>query len=75
MSTNGSTKMKNYTSERNTRENIWIVVSVQSGIPVDVKVFRNKDLAYEFAVKLRDNIDPDMDRISVFEIPLPDGIG
>jgi hypothetical protein len=68
MSINGSSELSN------SMENIWIVVYVQNGIPVDVKVFRNKDMAFDLALKLREDINPDMDRVSVFEFSLPNGV-
>ena len=49
----------------------WIVVEVNSGIPVDVRTFTNQDLATEYLEGLRQNLNPDNDEVGIFEIDLP----
>jgi hypothetical protein len=49
----------------------WIVVEVNSGIPVDVRIFTKQDLATEYLGGLRQNLNPDNDEVGIFEVDLP----
>ncbi len=53
---------------RHSPEKIWIVVAVESGIPVIVRSFRNRDQANKLAVQLRRDSNPEDDEIAVFEL-------
>lgn len=49
---------------------VWIVVEVQSGIPVAVKAFSSYELANEYSESLRKSLNPDNDEIGIFQINL-----
>jgi hypothetical protein len=55
------------------REMLWIVVAVESGIPVVVKGFRSKDRADELALKLRKDSNPEDDEVAIFRIGISHG--
>jgi len=49
-------------------ELLWVVVEVQSGIPVEVKAYRNKRSAVRREQFLRKRMRPDYDEVSIFEV-------
>jgi hypothetical protein len=51
-------------------EKIWVVVLVESGIPISVEVFRNFIEAKKREKVLRSQSRPDNDEIGFFELPL-----
>jgi len=58
-------------SEKGTDKATWIVVEVNSGIPVEVKAFSNQDRAIDYLEGLRQSLNPDNDEADVFKIDLP----
>lgn len=52
----------------------WIVVEVNSGIPVGVQAFSNQDTAINYLESLRENLNPDNDEAGIFEINLSSDI-
>lgn len=46
----------------------WIVVEVQSGIPVSVKAFSSYELAYKFSESLREKLNLDHDETGIFPL-------
>ena len=48
----------------------WIVVEVNSGVPVEVKAFSNQDVATKYLEDLRQRLNPDNDEAGIFEIEL-----
>ena len=49
---------------------VWIVVEVQSGVPVAVKAFSAYESADEYSVSLRESINLDNDEIGIFQVQL-----
>lgn len=49
-------------------ELLWVVVEVQSGIPVEVKAYRNKRSAVSREQFLRKRMRPDHDEVGIFEV-------
>jgi hypothetical protein len=49
---------------------IWIVVEVQSGIPVEIKTFPTFELANAYSEELRNSLNLDNDETGVFSITL-----
>ncbi len=47
---------------------IWVVVEVQSGIPVKVKAFSSYKLAYEYSESLRETLNLDNAETGIFKI-------
>lgn len=58
---------------RYSRERVWVVVAVESGIPVAVKGFRRKECAHVLAHKVRKEANPQDDEVAIFEIHIPRG--
>jgi hypothetical protein len=54
---------------------IWVSVLVQSGIPVDVRAFRDSRSARSQLKLWRKDIRPDYDEGAVFEVEVPSEIG
>ncbi len=54
----------------NSSTSIWVVVEVQSGIPVRIKAFSGYDEAEKYSESLRFHLNPDNDETGVFEINL-----
>ncbi len=52
-------------------ENIWVVVEVMSGIPVDVHLFRDEKDAWKTEASIRKNLRPDYDEAGVFCVEMP----
>ena len=61
-------KRKNMARQR--KQNIWIVVSVLSGIPVEVEGYRDRRAAEKREKMLRKGMRPDYDEIGLFEISI-----
>lgn len=55
---------------KNNDENYWVVVLVESGIPVSADIFPSCDQALAFEEKLRSQIRSDNDEIGIFESSL-----
>lgn len=53
------------------RDNLWIVVEVQSGIAADVKTYRTESAAERRISYRRKLLSPDDDDIQIFEARLP----
>jgi hypothetical protein len=49
------------------KNNIWVVVTVESGIPTDVQIFTEEKAAQEYSSMCRQHINPEDDEISLFE--------
>jgi len=49
---------------------IWVVVKVESGIPVMVEAFRDRQLAEGQEQSWRRHMRPDYDEIGVFEVQI-----
>ena len=49
----------------------WIVVEVRSGIPIEVKVFSNKENATGYIKSLREELNLENDETGIFEVDLP----
>lgn len=49
---------------------LWVVVKVESGIPVTVEVYRDKQLAEMRERSLRTCMRPDDDEIGLFELQI-----
>ena len=58
--------------ERNYPNSLWVVVEVQSGIPVTAEGFLAWEPAEQREKYLRERMNPENDEIGVFEIPIPD---
>jgi hypothetical protein len=54
---------------------VWVSVLVQSGIPVDVRAFRDSRSAQSQLKLWRKDIRPDYDDGAVFEVDFPSEIG
>lgn len=52
-------------------EDIWVVVEVMSGIPVDVQVFRDEKSAWKTEASIRKQLRPDYDEAGVFCVEFP----
>lgn len=50
-------------------KNFWIVVLVESGIPVSIDAFASFDQARTHETTLRSQISQDSDEVGVFELP------
>ncbi len=50
---------------------IWVVVSVESGIPVSAEPFSSPSAALKRERALRNRMNPDNDETRVFEVPMP----
>ena len=48
----------------------WVVVEVRSGIPVEVKAFPNQEIATEYLISLRENLNLNNDEAGIFEVNL-----
>jgi hypothetical protein len=46
---------------------VWVVVEVESGIPVLAEVFANKTTAKSRERTLREDLRPDYDEVGIFE--------
>jgi hypothetical protein len=53
------------------RDNLWIVVEVESGIAVDTKAYRTEAAAVRRTSGRRKALNPDDDDIQIFEVRLP----
>jgi hypothetical protein len=53
---------------RSNTKKIWTVVLVESGIPTDVKVFRDVASAKKFENSLRENINLEDDEVGLFDV-------
>ena len=53
------------------RDNLWIVVEVQSGIAVDAKAYRTEAAAVRRTSGRRKALNPHDDDIQIFEMKLP----
>lgn len=53
-----------------TRQTLWIVVLVESGIPVLVEAYRFSQVAMEREQELRGELNPDDDEVAVFEVEI-----
>lgn len=53
-----------------TRQTLWIVVLVESGIPVLVEAYRFPQVAMEREQELRGELNPDDDEVAVFEVEI-----
>ena len=51
-------------------EVVWVVVLVQSGIPVVAEVYRDEETARKREEFLREDIRPDYDETGVFEVEI-----
>ncbi|MDI6891376.1 MAG: hypothetical protein QMD08_00035 [Actinomycetota bacterium] len=51
---------------------IWVVVKVESGIPVSVEVFGNPTAARHREKQLRAEMNPDNDEVGIFTSQVPD---
>ena len=51
-------------------DTIWIVVSVESGVPVLVEAYYDAKKAKSRRRSLRRKINPDYDEVSVFEVEI-----
>ncbi|MEA3311056.1 MAG: hypothetical protein U9Q76_02420 [candidate division WOR-3 bacterium] len=49
-------------------EAIWVVVEVQSGIPVTVEAYRNQKIAQAREQTLRNEINSEDDETDIFEV-------
>lgn len=49
-------------------EPIWVVVSVESGIPVTVEAYDQRESAEKRELLLREDMNPDNDETGVFEV-------
>ena len=58
-------------SIKGTDKTTWIVVEVNSGIPVDIKAFSNHDVATNYLESLRQSLNPDNDEAEIFKVDLP----
>lgn len=58
---------------KHSREKLWVVVAVESGIPVIVEGFRSKDQAHKLASRLRRDSNPEEDEVAVFQIGVSHG--
>lgn len=54
---------------------LWVVVKVESGIPVLAEVYRCKRTAERRERLLRGQMNPENDEVSVFECRVNDGYG
>ncbi len=52
------------------RDNLWIVVEVESGIAVDAKAYRAESAATRRISYRRKALNPDDDDIQIFEVRL-----
>ena len=48
----------------------WIVVEVNSGIPVEVQAFSNQETAIKYLESLRENLNLDNDEAGIFEVDI-----
>ncbi len=46
---------------------IWAVVVVESGIPTELKFFRDEKSAQEYGSNVRDKINPEDDEVCIFK--------
>jgi hypothetical protein len=53
---------------------LWVVVMVQSGIPVSVDAYRHKERALRRRTQLRTSVREDYDATGVFRIAIPEGL-
>ena len=56
---------------RGTQENLWVVVEVNSGIPVAVRPYANEKSAVRAKKRLDKKLNPDDDEAGVFEVRIP----
>lgn len=56
---------------RHSLDKAWVVVAVESGIPVAVKGFRYEERACVLARKLSKEANPQDDEVAIFEIHIP----
>ena len=55
-------------------KSIFVVVEVNSGIPVEVRAFSNQDMATEYLEDLRNRMNPDNDEAGIVIVPLLRGV-
>ena len=55
-------------------EIVWVVVLVESGIPVFVEAFRDEQSAVMSEQTIRARVRPDYDDTGIFEIPIQEAI-
>lgn len=53
-----------------TNLNLWIVVSVKSGIPVEIKHFYDEKVAYEYRKQINLEANEEEDSIEIFAISI-----
>lgn len=46
---------------------IWAVVVVESGIPTELKFFRDEKSAQKYGTHVRNKINPENDEVSIFK--------
>ena len=51
-------------------DTIWVVVSVESRVPVSVEAYRDEETAKSRRRSLRRKINPDYDEVSVFDVEI-----
>lgn len=49
---------------------IWVVVSVESGIPVTVEAYHKREFAEKREQLLREDMNPDNDESGVFQVQM-----
>ena len=49
---------------------VWVVVLVESGIPVCAEVYRDVESAWARGKSWRENMRPDYDEVGVFEVEI-----
>ena len=53
------------------KNSIWVVVTVESGIPTEVQIFTEEKTAQDYASTSRQHKNPEDDEIAVFEKSTP----
>ncbi len=51
-------------------EMLWVVVSVESGIPALAEAYRDEETARSRERSLREDINPDYDEVGLFEVEI-----
>jgi hypothetical protein len=56
-----------------TKESVWVLVEVGSGIPVSIKTFQNKHLAEAKEIDLRKSLNLENDETGLFQLDIEIG--